>query len=383
MLLKPTARQEHALVRLLAVQCELYNAALEERRGAWRWEQRSVRRLEQYAQLNGLDLGLAPFGVTVSRGTLLRLDRAFQGFFRRVKAGQTPGFPRFRSRARFDAVEYPQACSWRLIEARTDRGRLYLQGIGQIRYACSKRGILGIPKTLVVRREGRRWRAFVAGEVSLDQPLAPTGRAVGLDLGVTNLAATSDGELIENERVTATNAARVAKAHAAVQRAQRGSMRRRNAVQHLGDVHRTVARQRRDALHKLSRRLIDEFDLIVLEDLQVANMLRRPRPVPLPEGGFGPNGAGAKSGLNKEIASASWATLRQMVSYKAENAGRTVLVIAPHFTSQTCHACGHVAAGNRVGEAFCCLSCGHESHADVNAARNILGAGLALQALAA
>jgi putative transposase len=117
--LTPTVKQRQALDRLLVEQCRLYNAALEERRGAWRWERRSVSRYEQYKNLTGLaeqEPALLGFGVTVARGTLLRLDRAFQAFFRRVKAGETPGFPRFRSVRRFDSVEWPDVSGWRLDE---------------------------------------------------------------------------------------------------------------------------------------------------------------------------------------------------------------------------------------------------------------------------
>ena len=117
--LDPTVRQRAALDRLLLAQCRLYNAALEERRGAWRWERRSVTRFEQYRTLTGLaaqEPELMGFGVTVARGTLLRLDRAFQAFFRRCRSGETPGFPRFRSWRRFDSVEWPDISGWKLNE---------------------------------------------------------------------------------------------------------------------------------------------------------------------------------------------------------------------------------------------------------------------------
>lgn len=127
-MLEPTVKQRHALDRLLVEQCRLYNAALDERRGAWQLEERSVTRYEQYRTLTGLaaqEPALMAFGVTVARGTLLRLDRAFQAFFRRVKAGQTPGFPRFRSVRRFDSVEWPDVDGWKLDEGAR---RLYLRG---------------------------------------------------------------------------------------------------------------------------------------------------------------------------------------------------------------------------------------------------------------
>jgi putative transposase len=127
----------------------------------------------------------------------------------------------------------------------------------------------------------------------------------------------------------------------------------------------------------VSRRLVDRYDLIAHEKLQITNMTRRPRPRPNDEGGQDPNGAAAKAGLNREILSAGWGQLLRMIAYKAEEAGRTVIAVDPRNTSRTCHECGHVDEANRAGTAFCCTACGHQAHADVNAARNILRAGLA------
>jgi len=152
--LKPTVAQSRRLEALLAAQCELYNSALEERRGAWRWEQRRVTRFEQFGRLAGLREvrpEVMAFGVTVARGTLTRLDRAFAAFFRRLKAGQKPGYPRFRSR--FDSVSWPDRSGWALD---AERRRFYVQGVGQIKVPLHRK-LSGVPKTATLRREGRRW----------------------------------------------------------------------------------------------------------------------------------------------------------------------------------------------------------------------------------
>ena len=131
--LKPTVAQSRRLEALLAAQCELYNAALEERRGAWRWERRRVTRFEQFGQLAGLREvrpEVMAFGVCVARGTLIRLDLAFAAFFRRHKAGQKPGYPRFRSRSRFDSVSWPDRDGWALD---AEQHRFYVQGVGHIK----------------------------------------------------------------------------------------------------------------------------------------------------------------------------------------------------------------------------------------------------------
>jgi len=198
-LLQPTSRQLVALERLVMLQRELYNAALQERRGAWKWERRSVTYFDQTKELTGLR-ELRPdtlaFGVTVCRGTLLRLDRAFQGFFRRCKAGQTPGFPRFKGRGQFDSVQWGDTSGWGLNKKSQ---RLRLQGVGQVKVRLHG-PTRGTPKTITVRREGRRFTVSVHCVDVPAEPLPSTGREVGVDLGVGSLLATSDGRLVENAR---------------------------------------------------------------------------------------------------------------------------------------------------------------------------------------
>jgi putative transposase len=146
-----------------------------------------------------------------------------------------------------------------------------------------------------------------------------------------------------------------------------------------------VRNQRTNAHHQLSRRLVNEYDLLVLEDLAITNMLRTPtaRPDPTSPGSFLPNGKAARAGLHRSISDAGWGMLHSMILYKAESAGRRVVVVDPRHTSQRCVVCDHVARSNRVSQAvFRCQRCGHEDHADLNAAHNILRAGRAQLALA-
>lgn len=138
-----------------------------------------------------------------------------------------------------------------------------------------------------------------------------------------------------------------------------------------------LARQRLDHAHKVWRALVNDYDLIVHEDLRVSNLVRRPAPRVDGQGGFKANGAATKSGLNRSILDAGWGTLLRLLTYKAEDAGRTVIAVAPRRTSQLCHECGHTDSGSRHGAVFECVRCGYSADADVNAARNILRAGLA------
>ena len=374
-LLQPTARQAAALERLLEAQRELYNAALEERRGAWRWEQRRVTKYEQYrtlTELRAVRPDVLAWGVTVCRGTLTRLDEAFKGFYRRCRQGETPGFPRFRSQTRWDSVQWPDVTGWRF---ETGSKRLYLHGLGCVKIRVH-RLLLGTPKTCTVRREGRRWRVTVFCSGLAPEPLPATGSQVGLDRGVTAVAATSDGMVVGNPRFLVRSADRLAKAQQRLA-AKRHPGGRRRAAEAVARAHRKVRNQRTDFLHKLSRHLVDGYDTIVIEDLNVANMTRRPRPRSDGQGGYEPNGARAKAGLNRSILDAGWGRLDQMLTYKAEDAGRELIRVAPHHTSQRCAACGVIDGDSRVGAVFRCVACGHTDHADINAARNILRAGLA------
>jgi putative transposase len=319
------------------------------------------------------------FGICPARGTLTRLDRAFQAFLRRCRAGGTPGFPRFRGGHRWDSVEYPDRSCWQITTSRDGVGRLTLKGVGAIRFRGAKRGIRGIPKTITVRREGSRWRVTVFCTNIDPQPLPTTGMAVGIDVGVTTLVATSDGELIGNPRHLRRSLDALAAHQRLVARRWRGSQRRRKAAQQVGAMYRKIARQRRDLAHQVSRSLVNRYDTIVHEDLKIENMVRRPKPVPNGEGGFEPNGAAAKAGLNREILAAGWGVLLRMIADKAEEAGREVITVNPQHTSQTCPQCGHIDRENRDRAKFRCRQCGHQDHADINAAYNILRAGLALR----
>jgi putative transposase len=381
-LLQPTTRQRAGLDRLLRHQCELYNAALEERRGAWKWERRSVSYVDECRTLTALR-GVRPeildHGVVVCRGTLKRLDRAFCAFYRRSRAGEAPGFPRFKSVRRFDSVQWEDAGGWRID---TERRRLRLLGIGDVRVHLH-RPIRGTAKAITVAREGRRWWVSVRCTGVPAEPRPPTGRQVGIDLGVCALLATSDHELVTEGRYGRRASEKLASAQRALSAKRRGSMRRRRAVERVAQAHRRVANQRKDLAHQVSRRLVNDCDLIIHEALGIRHMLRRPRLRPNPEGGFDPNGAAAKAGLNRSISDAGWGVLLRFIAYKAEEAGRPVIAVDPRHTSQRCSKCGHIAAENRLTQAkFECQACGYVDHADVNAAVNILRAGRAQQASA-
>ena len=212
------------------------------------------------------------------------------------------------------------------------------------------------------------------------EPLEPTDSPVGIDMGVASFLTTSDARHVPNPRHLAATAGQLAAAQRDLARKKRGSSRRKKAAARVAGLQGKVRRQRLDHAHQTALKLVREHDLIVHEDLKLANMTMRPRPRPDGNGGHAPNGAAAKSGLNKAINDAGWGIFLRVLSAKAESAGRKVTAVDPRHTSQRCAHCGYTSAGNRVTQAeFRCLGCGHQAHTDVNAAINIWRAGLALQ----
>ncbi|NUT41438.1 MAG: transposase [Thermoactinospora sp.] len=383
-LLRPTRHQAIALAAMLEDHRVLYNAALEERREAWR-RRVSVRYGDQSAQLKEIRAGdpggQGRWSFTSQQQTLRRLNRAFEAFFRRVRAGRTPGYPRFKGRGWFDTVDLIAAdgARWDSQSHHPRATYVRIQGVGHLR-VHQHRPVTGRVKTISVKREGSRWYVVLSCDEVPAQPLPSTGRAAGIDLGVASLVTTSDGQHLANPRHLAAGAKRLAAAQQALARKKRGSRRRREAVARVAALHRTIRRQRLDGVHKAALALVRAYDVIAYEDLPIANLTRRAAPTPDGDGGHLPNGAAAKSGLNRSILDAGWGVFLSVLAHKAESAGRELIAVNPAGTSRTCARCGHCARENRLGQAvFECVGCGHAAHADVNAAINILRAGLALR----
>jgi putative transposase len=384
--LRPTARQHVALTACVDAHRELYNAALQERRDGWSHSKARIRYGDQSAQLSeirSLRPDQAVWSFSSQQATLRRLNKAFERFFGRVKLGQKAGYPRFKAKARFESVEWPKdgdGARW-LPEAR----RVYLQGIGQVKVHLHRQ-VTGRVKTIQIKRRGRHWMLVLSCDEVAANPLPATGEQAGLDVGVVSFATTSDGEHIDNPRWGRRAAARLAAAQQRLARARRGGCNRAAKRETVAARHRKIAAQRKDFHHRRARELVARYDVLVVEDLAIANMVRRAKPVPDPEhpGQFLPNGARAKSGLNRSISDAGWGQFISILRAKAEDAGRTLIEIDPRHTSDGCESCGHVAPENRVTQAeFVCQRCGHTAHADEHAARNILRAGLALHTQAA
>lgn len=381
--LSPTSGQASRLQACLDDHRVLYNAALQERRDAYRMRRVSIRYGSQSGQLTAIRAedpsGQGRWSFSSQQATLRRLNRAYTAFFARVKAGRKAGFPRFKGAGWFDTVEWPKngdGCKWDS-QPHDKHLRVYVQGVGHVKVRAH-RTVTGRIKTLSIKREGLgrnvKWFVVVSCDDVPAQPLPTTGAAVGVDVGVASFLTTSDGVQVPNPRFLAAAATQLATAQQTLARKKRGSNNRARARARVAAIHARMRRQRADFHHKTARTLVRAHDVIVIEDLRVQNMTRSASGTVEEPG----SNVAQKSGLNRSILDAGWSQFALILAAAAESAQRTIIRVNAAHTSRTCPACGHADTANRPSQAiFCCVQCGHRGHADVVAARNILGRGLA------
>lgn len=359
----PTRRQERLLIEQLRITREIYNAALEQRITLYRDHGVSIGYLAQSKELTRLRKGCPewfPEGMSRSaqQYALRRLDLAFQGFFRRLKSGQTAGFPRFKGARRWDTLSCQYDNGARLAEHDRQPSRVYWQGVGHIRVKQHRPLPEGAERKKVeIRKQGRHWFAYVECLIPQPEALAKTGRSVGLDLGITSFVTLSTGEQVEGPRAQRKAERRVADLSRALARKKRGSARRRKAADSLARARLKEARVRRDHQFKLAKTLTDRFDLICLEDLNVKGL--------------------ADSFLAKDVRDQAWGQFTSILTDKAAEAGRIVVLVNPRNTSQMCSDCEHVPKTRKPlsQRTHSCNECGLTLDRDVNAARNILRLG--------
>jgi putative transposase len=356
--LQPTPQQEQRMRFVLRRCRELYNAALQERRDAWQKCGKSITCAHQSAELPTIKEVRPEYHdihSQVLQEVLTRLDRAFQAFFRRVQAGEQPGYPRFQGSRRCNSFTYKQFGNG----ATLDNGYLVLSKIGRIAVRWS-RSLEGAVKTVTLVHEADGWyAAFSCAEVPA-QLLPPTGRETGIDVGLKVFLITAEGESIENPRHSRGCERELKQAQRRVSRRKKGSKRRCKAVQLLAKQHQKVHRQRRDFQHKTALQLVCHYEVIYLEDLQVAHMVKNHH-------------------LAKSISDAGWAQFRTILEGKAAYAGRRVVAVPPAYTSQDCSGCGVRVQKSLSVRTHVCPSCGLVLDRDENAAINIQRAGQARQ----
>ena len=348
--LYPTQAQVERLDETLETCRRWYNVCLAERKVAWENEQRRVGKFEQLGKVKEYrkeNPYAALLHSHVLQVVVQDLDKAYQAFFRRVKAGETPGYPRFKGRNRFDSFGLKEYGNGFKVDGR----RLRLSGVGRVRVRWH-RPIAGKIKTVRIRRQAGKWYACFACEVE-GQPLPTTGRTVGIDVGLHHLLATSENELVDNPRWYREEQRRLRVLQRRVSRRRLGGSNRHKAILALQGQHEHIANRRKDFLDKLANTLITNYDTLVLEDLRINGMVRNPH-------------------LSKSILDAGWGYLKRRLIDKAAEAGRQVVLVNPAYTSKTCSSCGEIFPELSLADRRVECTCGLSLDRDVNAALNIL-----------
>ncbi len=268
-----------------------------------------------------------------------------------------------------DALAYrnPDKAGWSLTDT-----HLCLAKIGDVKLKL-QRPLEGKIKTVTIRWDIDQWYVCFSCEVPEEAPLPPTSQEIGIDLGVLHFATLSNGEAIENPRHYRKGLKRIKLLSQIKDRRKKGSQRRKRATVALARAHRKVRNQRQNFQHQLSRRLVNEYGLIAMEDLRILNLAQAPEPKPDPEreGNFLPNGAAAKAGLNQSMLDAGWGQFQSFCIVKAARAGRRVVLVDPKYTSQLCSGCGTIVK-KELSERWHACECACSLDRDHNAALNIL-----------
>ena len=367
--LTPSISEERLLRQLLGCSRFVWNAVLAE--NEYRCDQGDPLRLNYAAfcarlkMLKDRHAFLRDVHSQPLQQTLRDLARAYQAAF---ASKRSAGLPRFKKKSSSDGIRFPQGF-------KVERNGVYLPKIGWIGFRLSKRTrkrtIEGRIKNVTVRLEAGRWYIAFQTERDLAEPIHENAAsAVGIDLGVAQFAAISDGSFVDGTHAFKKNERRLAFLGRRLARKVKFSANWRKAKARLTKLHSRIANIRRDHLHKASATISKNHAIVVMEDLRIRNMTKSTkRTVERP----GRN-VRAKTGLNRRILDQGWGEFRRQLAYKLAWNGGVLLLVDPRDTSRRCSACGHVSAQNRRTQAaFVCVTCGHASNADTNAAKNILG----------
>lgn len=352
--LYPTSAQAATLDGWLRQCCWLYNQALEHRKKAYSRRREMVGYNTQSSLLTGFRSRmpqLAGVPVRFCRDALRRVDRGVQAFFRRLKEGGKPGFPRFRPHTRYNSLECLEVGSY----VRPD-GHVMVPKLGLVRCRGGDRQIIGQQKLLRVIRRASGWRAQVVVDDGLAAPpKAAPQSAIGIDMGLQAFATLDNGEKVENPRFFRQGERKLRRLQRRLCRCERRSHNRRKAVRRVARQHERVGAQRKDFAHQLSRRLVNAYDLIAFENLNIKGLASGP--------------------LAKSVCDAAWRLFLFFVTYKAESAGRHAVAVDPRGTSQECPQCGEVVRKELRERVHAC-GCGLVIDRDEAAARVILSRAL-------
>ncbi len=336
---------------------KLYNVALEHRISCYKIYGKHISYYDQSKELKQIRIdglcGLANF--SACQDVLRRLDKTYKAFFGRIKKGQKAGFPRFKPAKRYDTITYPSYNDGCKLKG----SKVYLQGIGDINIRLH-REVQGRIKTVSITRKNGKYYVSFSCEVE-NNPLPQSDKVIGIDMGLESFAITSDLEFIPNPRFYKSAQDKLRILQRSVSRKKRGSHCRKKAITLLSKQHEKVSNQRKDFLNKVSTRIIKDNGIICIEDLNIKGL--------------------ASGMLAKSVNDVSWGIFFNMLAYKAENAGRTLIKVNPNGTSQRCNKCGTVVKKDLSVRWHHCVVCGESCHRDINSALEIKKLGINFGAL--
>lgn len=346
--------QERELEIALETHRRLYNTCLDYRQLAYECFGATIRYADCSRWFKGQRSSnpyFARLNFSSAQATMRKLDKAFAAFFRRVKAGEKPGYPRFKGPNRFDSIEFPSHGDG----IRLAGNRLRVQHVGTVRVKLH-RPVEGTIKTVTLKREAGKWYVVVSCELP-DVPILPTDKPpVGIDVGLEKFLTTSDGEQEPNPRYLKDALPELRRAGRAVARKKRGGSNRRKATRRLAKVHARVKNLRREHHHKTALKLVRRHGFIAVESLSVKNMLRNDR-------------------LSRAISDAGWSGFLLTLRSKAESAGVAFVEVNARGTSQTCPDCSQVVRKD-LSQRWHSCECGCSLDRDEASARVILARGL-------
>lgn len=348
----PNGQQEVQLELTLDTCRHLYNTALADRKNAYESEGISRTYEDQAAMLvaEKRDGNFKGVFSQVLQDVLRRLDKSFKSFFRRVKNGETPGYPRFKGKGWYKSFTYPQ------VGFKLDGSKLTLSKIGSIRI-FKHREVEGKIKTCTIKKDTLgHWYAILVSEVEDVSPIE-LKTAIGVDVGLKSLVALSTGEAIEYPRYYVQAENKLAVAQRNLLRKKKGSANRLKAKAKVAKLHQKIQHHRDEFLHQVSRKLVDSADLIVFENLNISGMLKNHH-------------------LAKHIQDHAWGKLIQFTQSKAAKAGKVVELVDARYTSQKCSQCGIMVPKTLAERVHLCPNCGLEMDRDLNASLNIRTLGL-------
>jgi putative transposase len=337
----------------------LYNAALEERISSWKKLHKNISKFDQNYELKEVKELLPEYKNVFSqvlRDTLIRLDKAYKNFFRRVKSGQTPGFPRWKNIKSYNSFTYPQF-GFKFLP-----GQIQLSKIGFVKCKQHRNIPQNIKTCTVLRSKTNKWFVKLVYEVD-KTPLIKTNKQIGIDVGIKNFAVFSDGKIIDNPKFLKHEQDNLARAQRKLSATTKRTKEFYKAKRVVNLIWEKIYNKRTNFAHQQSKKIVDDYDIICVEKLNIKNMIES---------------SSSNKNLRKEISDACWSKFLFYISYKAENADKEYIEVEAKNTSKMCSSCGNTQEMLLSQREYNCNKCKNILDRDLNAAINILNRGIGL-----